>query len=227
MTALHDRVPETLRGTYAGLATQRVHDYLRPVGETAGRATQPVIDYLRDLGVTAVELLPVQQFVSEPRGLRRGMRNYWGYNTIGFFAPHHAYSSAGDRGGQVREFKEMVKAFHAAGLEVYLDVVYNHTAEGGVDGPTLSFRGLDDRGWYHRVDHRAPGDPWVDTYWDVTGCGNTVNASDPAALRLVLDSLRYWTSQMRVDGFRFDLASVLARTRHDPELGSPSLTAVG
>jgi glycogen debranching enzyme GlgX len=209
MTALHDRVPEELRGTYAGLATPAV------------------IDYLRDLGVSAVELLPVQQFVSEPRVLHRGMRNYWGYNTIGFFAPHHAYSSAGDRGGQVREFKEMVKAFHAAGLEVYLDVVYNHTAEGAVDGPTLSFRGLDDRAWYHRVDHRAPGDPYVDRYWDVTGCGNTVNASDPSALRLVLDSLRYWTSQMRVDGFRFDLASVLARTGHDVDLGSPLMTAIG
>ena len=123
MTALHDRVPEHLRGTYAGLGTA------------------PVIDYLRDLGVSAVELLPVQQFVSEPHVLRRGMENYWGYNTVGFFAPARGYSSAGDRGGQVREFKEMVKAFHAAGIEVILDVVYNHTAEGGVNGPTLSFRG--------------------------------------------------------------------------------------
>ena len=139
MTALHDRVPEHLRGTYAGLATPAV------------------IDYLRDLGVTAVELLPVQQFVSEPQVMARGMANYWGYNTIGFFAPHHGYSSSGDRGGQVREFKEMVRAFHAAGLEVILDVVYNHTAEGGADGPTLSFRGLDDRGFYHRVDHTPPG----------------------------------------------------------------------
>ena len=161
MTALHDRVPEHLRGTYAGLATPAV------------------TDYLRDLGVTAVELLPVQQFVSEPQVMARGMENYWGYNTLGFFAPHNGYSSAGDRGGQVREFKEMVKAFHAAGLEVILDVVYNHTAEGGTDGPTLSFRGLDDRGFYHRVDHTPPGDPYDDTYWDVTGCGNTVDASEP------------------------------------------------
>ena len=199
MTALHDRVPEHLRGTYAGLATPAV------------------TDYLRDLGVTAVELLPVQQFVSEPHVMARGMANYWGYNTLGFFAPHHAYSSAGDRGGQVREFKEMVRSFHAAGLEVILDVVYNHTAEGEAAGPTLSFRGLDDRGFYHRFDHRQPGDPLLrhddDTYWDITGCGNTVNTSDPFALRLVLDSLRYWTSQMRVDGFRFDLASALARVR--------------
>ncbi len=210
MTALHDRVPEHLRGTYAGLATPAV------------------IDYLKDLGVTAVELLPVQQFVSEPKVLQRGFTNYWGYNTIGFFAPHNGYSSSGDRGGQVREFKEMVKAFHAAGLEVYLDVVYNHTAEGGTGGPTLSFRGLDDAGFYHRQDHRALGDPFNDTYWDVTGCGNTVNAADPFALRLVLDSLRYWTSEMRVDGFRFDLASALARSAHgEVDLASPLMTAIG
>ncbi|MBO0847578.1 MAG: glycogen debranching protein GlgX, partial [Nocardioides sp.] len=209
MTVLHDRVPEHLRGTYAGLATPAV------------------IDYLRDLGVTAVELMPVHQFVSEPRVMRRGMRNYWGYNTIGFFAPHHGYSSSGDRGGQVREFKEMVKAFHAAGLEVYLDVVYNHTAEGGVDGPTLSFRGLDDRGYYQRVDHRAPGEPFNDMYWDVTGCGNTVDTSYPAALRLVLDSLRYWTSHMRVDGFRFDLASALMRTSQRVDMSSSLMTAIG
>ena len=209
MTALHDRVPEHLRGTYAGLATP------------------PVIDYLRDLGVTAVELLPVQQFVSEPHVMRRGKANYWGYNTIGFFAPHGAYSSAGDRGGQVREFKEMVKAFHAAGIEVILDVVYNHTAEGDVTGPTLSFRGLDDRGFYHRTDHREPADPFVDTYWDITGCGNTVNTSDPFALRLVLDSLRYWTSQMHVDGFRFDLATALSRSGHEVDMASPLMIAIG
>ena len=209
MTALHDRVPEHLRGTYAGLAAPAV------------------IDYLRDLGVTAVELLPVQQFASEPRVMRRGMANYWGYNTIGFFAPHHGYSSSGDRGGQVREFKELVKAFHAAGLEVILDVVYNHTAEGESAGPTLSFRGLDDRGFYQRVDHRQPGERFDDTYWDVTGCGNTVNTSDPFALRMVLDSLRYWTSQMHVDGFRFDLASALARSGEDVDMASPLLTAIG
>jgi glycogen debranching enzyme GlgX len=209
MTALHDRVPEHLRGTYAGLATPAV------------------IDYLRDLGVTAVELLPVQHFVSEPHVMQRGMANYWGYNTIGFFAPHAAYSAAGDRGEQVREFKEMVRTFHAAGLEVLLDVVYNHTAEGPADGPTLSFRGLDDRGFYHRVDHRGPGDAFDDTYWDVTGCGNTVNTSDPFALRLVLDALRYWTSVMHVDGFRFDLASALARNGHEVDLASPLMTAIG
>jgi glycogen operon protein len=120
----------------------------------------------------------------------------------------------------------MVKAFHAAGLEVFLDVVYNHTAEGGADGPTLSFRGLDDRGIYHRVDHRALGDAYVDTYWDVTGCGNTVNASDPFALRMILDSLRYWTSHMRVDGFRFDLMSALTRTDHEVDMGSHLLTTI-
>ncbi len=209
MTALHDRVPEHLRGTYAGLASPAV------------------IDYLRDLGVTAVELLPVQQFVSEPKVMARGMENYWGYNTIGFFAPHNAYSSSGDRGEQVREFKEMVRSFHAAGLEVILDVVYNHTAEGGVDGPTLSFRGLDDRGFYHRVDHTTPGDPYDDTYWDVTGCGNTVDASNPFALRLILDSLRYWTKEMRVDGFRFDLMSALTRVGYDVDMRCHLLTAIG
>jgi pullulanase/glycogen debranching enzyme len=225
MTALHDRVPEHLRGTYAGLATPAV------------------TDYLRDLGVTAVELLPVQQFLSEPHVMARGKANYWGYNTIGFFAPHHGYSSSGDRGGQVREFKEMVRGFHAAGLEVILDVVYNHTAEGEATGPTLSFRGLDDRGFYHRLDrtdpagqgrargprHRRPrdGDDGDDgQYWDVTGCGNTVNTSDPFALRLVLDSLRYWTSQMHVDGFRFDLASALARTGHEVDMASALMTAI-
>jgi glycogen debranching enzyme GlgX len=213
MTRLHDRVPEHLRGTYAGLATPAV------------------VDYLLDLGVTAVELLPVQQFVSEPRVMARGMANYWGYNTICFFAPHHAYSSAGDRGGQVREFKEMVRTYHAAGLEVYLDVVYNHTAEADALGPTLSFRGLDDRGFYRRVDDTVPGEPPPatrrDTYWDITGCGNTVDASDPGALRLVLDSLRYWTSQMHVDGFRFDLMSALTRVGHDVDMGSHLLTAIG
>jgi glycogen operon protein len=213
MTQLHDRVPEHLRGTYAGLATPAV------------------IGYLLDLGVTAVELLPVQQFVSEPRVMARGMANYWGYNTIGFFAPHHAYSSAGDRGGQVREFKEMVRTYHAAGLEVFLDVVYNHTAEADALGPMLSFRGLDDKGFYRRIDHDGPDDPdpdtYQDSYWDITGCGNTVNASDPAALRLILDSLRYWTSQMRVDGFRFDLMSALTRVGSDVDMGSHLLTAIG
>jgi glycogen debranching enzyme GlgX len=208
MTALHDRVPEHLRGTYAGLATPAV------------------VDYLRDLGVTAVELLPVHQFVSEPRVMAAGRENYWGYNTIGFFAPHNGYSSTGDRGGQVREFKEMVRTFHAAGLEVFLDVVYNHTAEGWTDGPTLSFRGLDDRGFYHRGHRRTAGDAFDDSYWDVTGCGNTVDASDPFVQRLVLDSLRYWSSSMRVDGFRFDLASTLARVGRQVDMTSPLMTAI-
>ena len=140
-TALHDRIPEELRGTYAGLGHQ------------------VVTDYLRDLGITAVELLPTQQFASEPALAKHGLANYWGYNTIGFFAPHAAYSSSGDRGEQVHEFKQMVKNFHAAGIEVFLDVVYNHTAEAGVDGPTLSFRGLDDLGFYKRRSRAARGLP--------------------------------------------------------------------
>ncbi|MGA8845958.1 MAG: glycogen debranching protein GlgX [Nocardioides sp.] len=215
MTALHDRVPEELRGTYAGLGTPAV------------------VEYLRDLGISAVELLPVQQSVSEAGVLERGLVNYWGYNTIGFFAPHHAYSSAGDRGQQVTEFKAMVKAFHDAGIEVYLDVVYNHTAEAGPLGPTLSFRGLDDLGFYSReaLDKRPAadldGDP-VDAYWDVTGCGNTVDAGDPFALRLILDSLRHWVTEYHVDGFRFDLLSALTRVDHAVDMRNhPLLTAVG
>ncbi len=202
MTALHDRVPEHLRGTYAGLATPAV------------------VDYLRDLGVTAVELLPVQQFVSEPAVLGRGLTNYWGYNTIGFFAPHAAYSAAGDRGQQVTEFKAMVKTFHEAGIEVFLDVVYNHTAEAGVDGPTLSFRGYDDR-LYSREQDGA------DDYWDITGCGNTVDASDPFGLRLILDSLRYWVTEMHVDGFRFDLLSALTRRDREIDMRCDLMTAIG
>ncbi|WP_199905001.1 glycogen debranching protein GlgX [Nocardioides sediminis] len=210
MTALHDRVPEHLRGTYAGLATPAV------------------IDYLHDLGVTAVELLPVHQFFSEPSVAARGMVNYWGYNSLGFFAPHNAYSASGDRGQQVREFKEMVRAFHRAGIEVILDVVYNHTAEAGPDGPTLSFRGLDDLGYYQRVVDPDPiADPSPDTYWDVTGCGNTVDASRTQSLRMILDSLRYWVSEMHVDGFRFDLLSALTRTAQEVDLGSHLMTAIG
>ena len=216
MTQLQDHVPEELRGTYAGLA----HPH--------------VTHYLRDLGVTAIELLPIHQFLSEPALVERGLVNYWGYNSIGFFAPHNAYSAAGDRGEQVREFKQMVKAFHEAGLEVILDVVYNHTAEAGRLGPTLSFRGLDDRGFYHRVARDgqvAPGLPnainWDDNYWDVTGCGNTVDASDPLALRLILDSLRYWVTEMHVDGFRFDLLSALTRTGYAVDMRSHILTTIG
>jgi glycogen operon protein len=222
MTALHDRVPAELRGTYAGLATPAV------------------LDYLNDLGVTAVELLPIHQFLSEPAVSQRGLSNYWGYNSINFFAPHNAYSSAGDRGGQVTEFKKMVAAFHRAGIEVILDVVYNHTAEAGPHGPTLSFRGLDDLGYYQRVaQHRGshadppvgadgtPGTAGVDTYWDVTGCGNTVDATQTQSLRLILDSLRYWVREMHVDGFRFDLASALTRTDQVVDMGSHLLTAIG
>ncbi|GAA1520977.1 glycogen debranching protein GlgX [Nocardioides humi] len=193
-TKLHDRIPEELRGTYAGLG--------HPV----------VTEYLQDLGVTAVELLPVQQFFSEPALVERGTVNYWGYNPISYFAPDASYSSSGDRGGQVAEFKQLVRSLHAAGLEVILDVVYNHTAEAGPEGPTYSFRGLDDRGFYRRVPSEEGYD---DAYWDVTGCGNTVNSEDPLALRLILDSLRYWVTEMHVDGFRFDLMSALTRTAGD------------
>ncbi|RYC14669.1 glycogen debranching enzyme GlgX [Nocardioides zhouii] len=213
MTALHDRVPEHLRGTYAGLATPAV------------------TDYLKDLGVTAVELLPVHQFFSEPALSANGLVNYWGYNSLGFFAPHNSYSAAGDRGQQVTEFKEMVRAFHRAGLEVILDVVYNHTAEAGPTGPTLSFRGLDDLGYYQRVVHPPPkkaGDkPMSDTYWDVTGCGNTVDATHTQSLRMILDSLRYWVNEMHVDGFRFDLMSALTRTNQVVDMGSHLITAIG
>ncbi|WP_366916469.1 glycogen debranching protein GlgX [uncultured Nocardioides sp.] len=212
MTALHDRVPEELRGTYAGLATPAV------------------TDYLKDLGVTAVELLPVHQFFSEPALAERGLTNYWGYNSLCFFAPHNAYSSAGDRGQQVTEFKQMVKDFHLAGLEVILDVVYNHTAEAGPRGPTLSFRGLDDRGYYQRVVPPAakPGQkPEPVRYWDVTGCGNTVDATHTQSLRMILDSLRYWVTEMHVDGFRFDLMSALTRTDQVVDMGSHLLTAIG
>ena len=214
LTALHDRVPEELRGTYAGLASPAV------------------VDYLRDLGVTAVELLPVHEFASEPFVTARGLTNYWGYNSIGFFAPHHAYSSSGDRGQQVREFKEMVRTLHEGGIEVLLDVVYNHTAEGGTLGPTLSFRGLDDRGFYQRVLPAGTGvgvpvPAFDDTYWDVTGCGNTVNTADPQALRLILDSLRYWVTEMHVDGFRFDLLSALTRTDQVVDMRCDLLVAIG
>jgi isoamylase len=186
MTALHPDVPQAERGTYRGLASP------------------PVLDHLRRLGVTAVQLLPVHHSVSERDLVERGLSNYWGYNTLGFFAPDARFAGA-DRGEQVTEFKTMVRAFHQAGLEVLLDVVYNHTAEGGPDGPTLCWRGLGDRLAYHR----HLGDP--SRYLDTTGCGNTVNASQPRMRQLILDSLRYWVSEMHVDGFRFDLAPALAR----------------
>ena len=191
MTATHPAVPEHLRGTYAGLAYPAV------------------VDYLVGLGVNAIELLPVHHFVSEPFLIARGLSNYWGYNTLGFFAPHAAYCSVGTLGEQVREFKNMVSTLHRAGIEVILDVVYNHTCEGNHEGPTLSFRGIDHRGYY-----RLMSDLRND--YDVTGCGNSVDTSHDDVLALVLDSLRYWVAQMGVDGFRFDLATTLIRdAQHD------------
>jgi isoamylase len=189
-TMAHPEVPAALRGTYAGLG----HD--------------AAVAHLVDLGVTAVELLPVHQHVPERSLVERGLTNYWGYNTIGFFAPHDGYSAAvraGRPGGQVAEFQAMVAALHAAGLEVLLDVVFNHTAEGDHLGPTLCHRGLDNPAYY-RLD---PADPR--RYVDTTGCGNALNAGDPVCLRLIMDSLRYWLTEMGVDGFRFDLAPTLAR----------------
>jgi isoamylase len=190
-TRLHPEVREDLRGTYAGLASE------------------PAIAYLRSLGVTAVELLPVHHIVDESFLFERGLNNYWGYSTIGFFAPHSGYAATGQRGQEVREFKGMVKALHRAGIEVILDVVYNHTAEGNHLGPMLSFKGVDNRAYYRLV----PDDPRH--YMDYTGTGNTLNAQHPSVLRLIMDSLRYWVSECHVDGFRFDLASALARELYD------------
>ncbi len=191
LTQQHPEVPDGHRGTYAGLASPSV------------------IDHLVRLGVTAIELMPVHQFVQDNTLLDRGQRNYWGYNTIGFFAPHSEYSAYGDRGQQVQEFKAMVKAMHAAGIEVILDVVYNHTAEGNHLGPTLSFRGIDNRAYYRLVDN----DP--QHYMDYTGTGNSLNVGHPHSLQLIMDSLRYWVTEMHVDGFRFDLAATLAREFYD------------
>ncbi len=191
LTLCHPEVPAAQRGTYAGLAHPAV------------------IAHLQRLGVTAVELMPVHQFVAEQFLVARGLTNYWGYNTIGFLAPHNRYSSAGQRGEQVSEFKSMVKALHEAGIEVILNVVYNHTAEGDHMGPTLSFRGIDNAAYYRLSDHER----W--RYLDYTGCGNSLNARHPHSLQLVMDSLRYWILEMHVDGFRFDLAAALARELHD------------
>ncbi|MFF1340195.1 glycogen debranching protein GlgX [Streptomyces sp. NPDC058290] len=200
-TMRHPGVPEELRGTYAGLA--------HPAA----------VEHLTRLGVTAVELLPVHQFAHEDHLLRRGLRNHWGYNSIGYFAPHAGYSSSGTAGQQVGEFKRMVKALHAAGIEVILDVVYNHTAEAGELGPTLSLRGIDNRGYYRlQSDQRR--------YADYTGCGNTLHAGRPHVLRLITDSLRYWVTEMGVDGFRFDLAAALARSMHDVDMLSPFLAVI-
>ena len=170
--------------------------------------------------MTAVELLPVQHYITEPSVADLGLVNYWGYNTIAFLAPESTYSASGERGQQITEFKQMVKNFHAAGIEVILDVVYNHTAEGGPDGPSYSFRGLDDVGFYKRSGTVG------DAYWDVTGCGNTVDTTNLGALRLIMDSLRYWVTEMHVDGFRFDLTSALARTGHDVDMHSAFLTTI-
>jgi isoamylase len=191
LTMRHPEVPEELRGTYAG------------VGHPA------VIDHLLSLGVTAVELMPVHHFMPEHFLVARGLTNYWGYNTMAYLAPHGGYSSSGTRGEQVQEFKAMVRALHEAGIEVILDVVYNHTAEGDHMGPTLGFRGIDNAAYYrlHDGDRRY--------YLDYTGCGNSLNVRSPHALQLIMDSLRYWVIEMHVDGFRFDLASALARELHD------------
>jgi isoamylase len=191
LTLRHPGVPPQLRGSYAGIGSPAV------------------IEYLTRLGVTAIELMPVHQSVPEQALYARGLTNYWGYNTIAFLAPHNRYSSSAQPNGQVAEFKSMVKALHEAGIEVILDVVYNHTAESGALGPTLSFRGIDNAAYYRLADD----DPQV--YLDYTGCGNSLNARHPHALQMIMDSLRYWIQDMHVDGFRFDLASALARELHD------------
>ncbi|MET0741401.1 MAG: glycogen debranching protein GlgX [Candidatus Nanopelagicales bacterium] len=199
-TLRHPSVPPDIRGTFAGLAHPAV------------------IEHLVSLGVTAVELMPVHHFVSEPELVARGLVNYWGYNSLGYFAPHAPYSSSGTRGQQVSDFKSMVRALHAAGIEVILDVVYNHTAEQSVRGATLSLRGIDDRRYYRQMDDG--------TYVDFTGCGNTLDLRQPRVLGLVMDSLRYWVTEMGVDGFRFDLATALARSLHDVDRLSGFLTVI-
>ncbi|MEV6125937.1 glycogen debranching protein GlgX [Streptomyces violaceusniger] len=190
LTMRHPRLPEELRGTYAALAHPAI------------------IEHLTELGVTTLELMPVHQFVHDHRLADTGLANYWGYNTIGFFAPHNAYASWGDRGQQVLEFKSAVRALHQAGIEVILDVVYNHTAEGNHLGPTLSFRGLDNASYYRLTEDRR-------YYMDTTGTGNSLLMRSPHVLQLIMDSLRYWVTEMHVDGFRFDLAATLARQFHE------------
>ena len=189
-TKMHPGIPKEIQGTYAGLA--------HPV----------TIEYLQKLGVTAVEILPVHHFVADRHLVERGLTNYWGYNSIGFFAPDVRYSSSGVTGEQVTEFKNMVKALHKAGIEVILDVVYNHTGEGNHLGPTLSFKGIDNASYYRLMDEKR-------YYMDYTGTGNTLRANLPNVLRLMMDSLRYWIEHMHIDGFRFDLASALARELHE------------
>jgi glycogen operon protein len=193
LTYRNPKIPEELRGTYAGIAHPTT------------------IDHLNRLGITAIELMPVHQFVHDHGLVQRGLRNYWGYNTIGFLAPHNAYAATGQAGQQVPEFKAMVKALHEAGIEVILDVVYNHTAEGNHLGPTLSFRGIDNASYYRLVEDKP------EFYMDYTGTGNSLNVRHPHALQLIMDSLRYWVTEMHVDGFRFDLAAALAREFYDVE----------
>ena len=190
LTALHPDVPEELRGTYAGVAHPAV------------------VEHLKSIGVTALELLPIHDFVDDGYLIDKGLTNYWGYSTLNFFSPDARYSGSGDRGGQVNEFKEMVRALHAAGIELILDVVYNHTAEGNHLGPTLSFKGIDNPTYYRLM----KDDPRF--YMDYTGTGNSLNARHPQVIKLINDSLRYWVQEMHVDGFRFDLASTLAREEH-------------
>ncbi|ALU40645.1 glycogen debranching protein [Kocuria flava] len=191
LTERHPEIPEEQRGTYAGVAHPAV------------------IAHLQKLGVTAIELMPVHQFVQDSTLLEKGLRNYWGYNTIGFFAPHNEYHSTNDLGGQVQEFKAMVKALHEADIEVILDVVYNHTAEGNHLGPTLSMKGIDNQAYYRTVEDDQK------YYMDYTGTGNSLNVRHPHSLQLIMDSLRYWVTEMHVDGFRFDLAATLAREFYD------------
>ena len=190
LTIRHPEIPRAIRGTYAGLA--------HPV----------VINHMRSLGVTAVELMPVHQFVHDQHLVDQGLGNYWGYNTLSFFAPHNGYASRGTAGQQVQEFRAMVKSLHRAGIEVILDVVYNHTAEGNQMGPTLAYRGIDNVAYY-----RLGEDPRY--YYDTTGTGNTLHMKHPHVLQMIMDSLRYWVLEMHVDGFRFDLAATLARQFHE------------
>ncbi len=201
-TKLHPDVPESMRGTYAGLAHPAM------------------LEHFSSLGITAVELLPVQEFIDDEFLVEKQLVNYWGYNPIGFFAPMGRYSMSGDGGEQVREFKEMVRSLHHAGIEIFLDVVYNHTAEGGKDGPTLSFRGLDNPTYYRRPVDRP------DDYENYSGTGNTFNTQHPAVVRLVTDSLRYWVEEMHVDGFRFDLATSLGRDAGGFDTWSRLFTAI-
>ncbi len=201
-TEQHPDIEPEIRGTYAALT--------RP----------PAIEHLQKLGITAVELLPVHASLTAKHLADQGLTNYWGYNTLNFFAPEARYSSGGDRGEQVREFKEMVKALHQAGIEVILDVVYNHTAEGNHMGPTLSFRGIDNASYYRLVEND------LRYYMDYTGTGNTLNARNPQTLQLIMDSLRYWVLEMHVDGFRFDLASIFVRNSDGSiNFDDPMLTA--